>query len=59
MRDIQQRCQNSAAPINRCMGTGTGRGDAPGLNPVIRAVVKAAILNYNWKSSVCPRASTA
>jgi len=49
LRDIQQRCQNSAAPINRCMGTGTGRGDAPGLNPVIRAVVKAAILNYNWK----------
>jgi 6-phosphofructokinase 1 len=33
----------------RCIGIGTGGGDAPGLNAVIRAVVKAAILKYHWK----------
>jgi len=33
----------------RCIGIGTGGGDAPGLNAVIRAVVKAAILKYKWK----------
>jgi 6-phosphofructokinase 1 len=33
----------------RCIGVGTGGGDAPGLNAVIRAVVKAAILKYKWK----------
>jgi len=33
----------------RCIGIGTGGGDAPGLNAVIRAVVKSAILNYKWK----------
>jgi ATP-dependent phosphofructokinase / diphosphate-dependent phosphofructokinase len=33
----------------RCIGIGTGGGDAPGLNAVIRAATKAAILKYQWK----------
>ncbi len=33
----------------RCIGICTGGGDAPGLNAVIRAAVKAAILKYHWK----------
>ena len=33
----------------RCIGISTGGGDAPGLNAVIRAAVKAAILKYKWK----------
>jgi ATP-dependent phosphofructokinase / diphosphate-dependent phosphofructokinase len=33
----------------RCIGISTGGGDAPGLNAVIRAAVKCAILKYNWK----------
>jgi ATP-dependent phosphofructokinase / diphosphate-dependent phosphofructokinase len=33
----------------RCIGICTGGGDAPGLNAVIRAAVKSAILKYNWK----------
>jgi len=33
----------------RCIGIATGGGDAPGLNAVIRAVTKAAILKHNWK----------
>ena len=33
----------------RCIGIGTGGGDVPGLNAVIRALVKAAILKYKWK----------
>ena len=33
----------------RCIGIGTGGGDPPGLNAVIRAVVKSAILKYKWK----------
>jgi 6-phosphofructokinase 1 len=33
----------------RCIGISTGGGDAPGLNAVIRAAVKSAILKYNWK----------
>src|ERR1035438_8964372 len=32
-----------------CIGICTGGGDAPGLNAVIRASVKAAILKYKWK----------
>ena len=32
-----------------CIGICTGGGDAPGLNAVIRAAVKCAILKYNWK----------
>jgi ATP-dependent phosphofructokinase / diphosphate-dependent phosphofructokinase len=32
-----------------CIGICTGGGDAPGLNAVIRAAVKSAILKYNWK----------
>jgi phosphofructokinase-like protein len=31
------------------IGVTTGGGDCPGLNAVIRAVVKSAILKYNWK----------
>ncbi|MBI2955770.1 MAG: ATP-dependent 6-phosphofructokinase [Acidobacteria bacterium] len=34
---------------SRCIGISTGGGDAPGLNAVIRGVVKAALLNYNWR----------
>lgn len=33
----------------KCIGICTGGGDAPGLNAVIRAAVKAAILKYKWK----------
>ena len=33
----------------RCIGISTGGGDAPGLNAVIRAAVKCAILKYKWK----------
>ena len=32
-----------------CIGICTGGGDAPGLNAVIRAAVKCAILKYKWK----------
>jgi ATP-dependent phosphofructokinase / diphosphate-dependent phosphofructokinase len=32
-----------------CIGICTGGGDAPGLNAVIRAAVKSAILKYQWK----------
>jgi 6-phosphofructokinase 1 len=33
----------------RAIGIGTGGGDAPGLNAVIRAAVKCAILKYKWR----------
>ena len=33
----------------RCIGIATGGGDAPGLNAVIRAATKAAILQQGWK----------
>ena len=33
----------------RCIAISTGGGDAPGLNAVIRAAVKSAILKYKWK----------
>jgi ATP-dependent phosphofructokinase / diphosphate-dependent phosphofructokinase len=33
----------------RCIGICTAGGDAPGLNAVIRAAVKCAILKYKWK----------
>ena len=33
----------------RRIGICTGGGDAPGLNAVIRAAVKSAILKYKWK----------
>ena len=33
----------------RCISIATGGGDAPGLNAVIRAATKAAILKYGWK----------
>src|ERR1700690_2362588 len=33
----------------RCIGLRTGGGDAPGLNAVIRAATKAAIIKYGWK----------
>jgi phosphofructokinase-like protein len=36
-------------PSIRCIGICTGGGDAPGLNAVIRAAVKCAILKYKWK----------
>jgi ATP-dependent phosphofructokinase / diphosphate-dependent phosphofructokinase len=36
-------------PDIRCIGICTGGGDAPGLNAVIRAAVKAAILKYKWR----------
>jgi phosphofructokinase-like protein len=32
-----------------CIGIATGGGDAPGLNAVIRAATKAAILKHKWK----------
>jgi len=33
----------------RCIGIATGGGDAPGLNAVIRAATKAAILKHKWR----------
>jgi len=36
-------------PDIHCVGICTGGGDAPGLNAVIRAAVRAAILKYKWK----------
>jgi ATP-dependent phosphofructokinase / diphosphate-dependent phosphofructokinase len=36
-------------PEIRGIGISTGGGDAPGLNAVIRAAVKSAILKYNWR----------
>jgi 6-phosphofructokinase len=36
-------------PEIHCIGIGTGGGDAPGLNAVIRAAVKTAVLKYHWK----------
>ncbi len=36
-------------PDIHCIGICTGGGDAPGLNAVIRAAVKAAILKYKWR----------
>src|ERR1700691_5050916 len=36
-------------PDIRCIGICTGGGDAPGLNAVIRAATKAAIIKYGWK----------
>lgn len=33
----------------RCIGISTGGGDAPGLNPVIRAAVRTAHIKYGWK----------
>jgi phosphofructokinase-like protein len=33
----------------RCIGIATGGGDAPGLNAVIRAATRAAILQHGWK----------
>ena len=33
----------------RRIGICTGGGDAPGLNAVIRAAVKSAILKYRWQ----------
>ena len=41
-------------PDIRCIGICTGGGDAPGLNAVIRAAVKAAILKYKWKVTGIP-----
>jgi len=38
----------------RCIGICTGRGDAPGLNAVIRAAVESAILKYHWKAIGIP-----
>jgi len=45
--DSEQRTTSSESI--RCIGICTGGGDAPGLNAVIRAAVKAAILKYKWK----------
>ncbi len=33
----------------RCIGVLTGGGDCPGLNAVIRAVVKRAINEFGWQ----------
>jgi ATP-dependent phosphofructokinase / diphosphate-dependent phosphofructokinase len=49
---LDERCATQKAiPMSqiRCIGIATGGGDAPGLNAVIRAATKAAILKHNWK----------
>lgn len=33
----------------KTIGVSTGGGDCPGLNPVIRAVVKTAVTRYGWR----------
>jgi len=42
---------NNDQPMSdiRCIGIATGGGDAPGLNAVIRAATRAAIIKYGWK----------
>ena len=45
---LQSRSPTSMSDI-RCIGIATGGGDAPGLNAVIRAATKAAIIKYGWK----------
>src|SRR5260370_27203132 len=42
---------HSRSPMSdiRCIGIATGGGDAPGLNAVIRAATRAAILEHKWK----------
>jgi ATP-dependent phosphofructokinase / diphosphate-dependent phosphofructokinase len=44
-----KRPQARASSGIRCIGITTGGGDAPGLNAVIRAATKCAILKYGWK----------
>jgi ATP-dependent phosphofructokinase / diphosphate-dependent phosphofructokinase len=41
--------KDNSMPDIRCIGITTGGGDAPGLNAVIRAATKAAILEHKWK----------
>jgi ATP-dependent phosphofructokinase / diphosphate-dependent phosphofructokinase len=44
-----QTNEDNSMPDIRCIGITTGGGDAPGLNAVIRAATKAAILEHKWK----------
>jgi hypothetical protein len=44
-----QKPEGEAVADIRCIGIYTGGGDAPGLNAVIRATVKCAILKYKRK----------
>jgi 6-phosphofructokinase len=44
-----KRPQARASSEIRCIGITTGGGDAPGLNAVIRAATKCAILKYGWR----------
>jgi ATP-dependent phosphofructokinase / diphosphate-dependent phosphofructokinase len=46
---LQVRTTDQPMSEIRCIGIGTGGGDAPGLNAVIRAATKAAIIKYGWK----------
>jgi ATP-dependent phosphofructokinase / diphosphate-dependent phosphofructokinase len=41
--------QNTTAQSTRVIGVCNGGGDAPGLNAVIRAFVRSAILKYGWR----------
>jgi phosphofructokinase-like protein len=42
-------CDSRPMSDIRCIGIATGGGDAPGLNAVIRAATKAAILERKWR----------
>jgi len=42
-------CDSRPMSDIHCIGIATGGGDAPGLNAVIRAATKAAILERKWK----------
>jgi 6-phosphofructokinase 1 len=45
----QRKTTNEFMSDIKCIGIATGGGDAPGLNAVIRAATKAAILSHGWK----------
>jgi ATP-dependent phosphofructokinase / diphosphate-dependent phosphofructokinase len=48
-KDHREKTTNEFMSDIKCIGIATGGGDAPGLNAVIRAATKAAILSHGWK----------
>src|SRR5208283_5060567 len=48
-RPVSSEPRSTHSENIHCIGICTGGGDAPGLNAVIRAAVKSAILKYKWR----------
>src|SRR5208283_2663481 len=48
-RPVSSEPRSTHSENIHCIGICTGGGDAPGLNAVIRAAVKSAILKHKWK----------